>query len=259
MRCTPGPGTRSRTTCGRQDRTPVAGGSRSTERRGAASAPEIPRPPGKEGGHHSRRGNGPPRVEPRRGPPTGPLGRPSTSRVRTPHTFGRPVEKSNKMYRRSWHGARPRRSRSPQSRGFDARGRNALQGRATSNGKSGVPDRIRTDDIQLGKLTLYQLSYGHSVSAAWRKVGLAPGGVKLGGALWQAAGAWGGSDRRQVANVYPAPSVGWGWGQVERAFRSSIVEIRPTYLPVSWTRTRWMRCFTIVAAISLRPAETSTP
>ena len=31
----------------------------------------------------------------------------------------------------------------------------------TGNVRSGVPDRIRTDDIQLGKLTLYQLSYGH--------------------------------------------------------------------------------------------------
>ena len=26
---------------------------------------------------------------------------------------------------------------------------------------NGVPDRVRTDDIQLGKLMLYQLSYGH--------------------------------------------------------------------------------------------------
>ena len=34
---------------------------------------------------------------------------------------------------------------------------------ATNELKSGVPDRIRTDDIQLGKLTLYQLSYGRSV------------------------------------------------------------------------------------------------
>ena len=41
MRCTSGPGTRSRTTCGRRSRTPVAGDSRSTERRGAASAPEF--------------------------------------------------------------------------------------------------------------------------------------------------------------------------------------------------------------------------
>ena len=45
--------------------------------------------------------------------------------------------------------------------------------------RSGVPDRIRTDDIQLGKLTLYQLSYGHARNAG-RKVERGPGGVKWG-------------------------------------------------------------------------------
>src|SRR5687767_6971881 len=40
--------------------------------------------------------------------------------------------------------------------------RNALAGRALACKDvrgSGAPDRVRTDDIQLGKLTLYQLSY----------------------------------------------------------------------------------------------------
>ncbi len=44
----------------------------------------------------------------------------------------------------------------------------------------GVPERNRTDDIQLGKLTLYQPSYGHSIGRG-ETVDLPVRGVKVTG------------------------------------------------------------------------------